>query len=311
MPSQRTPLRGPHTDTLSSTKLAERLSQLNAASSKNTVSLPKSHQHLTIEEYNSMKQNVVGQISYIDAHVPNVAEDPSYQRLVENINHLINIPLGIYSSIEKNAVDKGYTMTNDDEMVLHGVATAPPSPNSQWGGSGKICLYTFNFIQNVLHYFIKIIPYDNLDQYTKRFKTLGQLALAITNNKRVHDEIIKIDGSWASYSTAYNKQPEYTSITEKFKDWKHLTILVDKAIDEVKELIRVSTKYTDRKDFMNGPKSMFKIETDLGIMKRELCIINKRDEFNMSLESETNLVTTGGFSRRRRPKARKTRKLVY
>jgi hypothetical protein len=180
--------------------------------------------------------------------------------------------------------------------------------------SEKICLYTYNFIQKVIHYFINIIPYHYLEQYTKRFTSLGNLALAIINNKRVHDEIIKIDGTWATYNTnffAYNKQPEYTSITEKFKDWKHLTILVDKAIDEVKDLIRVSTKYANRKDFMNGPKSMFKIETDLSIMKKALCIVNKRGEFNMSLDSERNLLTTGGFTRRAKARARKTRKSRY
>ena len=62
---------------------------------------------------------------------------------------------------------------------------------------------------------------------------------------------------------------------------------------------------------MNGPKSMFKIETDLSIMKKALCIMNKRGEFNMSLDSERNLLTTGGFTRRAKARARKTRKSRY
>jgi len=42
--------------------------------------------------------------------------------------------------------------------------------------SEKICLYTYNFIQKVIHYFINIIPYHYLEQYTKKIHVFREFS---------------------------------------------------------------------------------------------------------------------------------------
>jgi len=146
-PNRRTPsppskynkvkLLGPHTSKVSQNKIAERILQLANVANKDTITIPKSHYLLSLESYEQMKNKVVGQIAYIDKHVPDVANTPEYDRLVNNVKALLDLPLGLYGSIIKNAVNNGYTLTEQNDFHKPGSASAPPSPNQQWGGSRR------------------------------------------------------------------------------------------------------------------------------------------------------------------------------
>lgn len=185
--------------------------------------------------------------------------------------------------------------------------------------SEKVCLYTARFIREVNDYFSNLVDILNdtksgtssvfstyLDTDGK-FSTYMTIAARIGLNKNVHDDIIQIDGTHEGFSQ-YKTRGEYTSITQKFKDWKHLTLMVDKAINEITEYIAKSTKYTNSKNFMQGPKSTFKIQADIERMKKAFCVTNKRGELNMSLNYERNAAEILGGRRSRRNRKNKNRK---
>jgi len=174
--------------------------------------------------------------------------------------------------------------------------------------SEKVCLVTDKYIMDTSRYLMPIIPYDYFEQYfgdRGKIKSYIQLAQRIEHNINIHDTLTRIDGTHESINfmsfKAVEAMPKYTSITEKFKDWKHLTLLVDKTIDEIKDLIRITTKYTNKKDFMNGPQSLFKITGDIAQMKKELCVVNKRGELNMSLKYEGGKYTRNVRRSKKRP----------
>ena len=164
--------------------------------------------------------------------------------------------------------------------------------------SEKVCLYGKEFILEVKHYLEKLVAiFNNTGEtpvYTTYFSDHGKfftyysIAGQIQLNYDVHEELIQIDGTHERFSE-YKTREKYTSITEKFKDWKHLTLMVDKAINEVIEYIGQSTKYTNGKNFMQGPKSPFKIQADIERMKKAYCVTNKRGELNMSLKYELKI----------------------
>jgi len=164
-----------------------------------------------------------------------------------------------------------------------------------------------------MHYLRPLVPDKYSDRYFgdgRKLRGYMSLAAGITLNNNIHDTLIRIDGTdeVAGSTLSQLRAPKYTSITEKFKDWKHLTLLVDKAIDEVKELIRTTTTYTNKKDFMSGPRSSFKIDADIAQMKRELCVINKRGELNMSLKYEGGKYTRN--VKRSKTRLSKTRRSI-
>ena len=193
----------------------------------------------------------------------------------------------------------------------------PKEGITEWGNE-KVCLYNAKFISDVWDYFMDIERYMNDNNielgpvvltYMDNdgiFDTYVKIARKIGSNINVHDDIIQIDGTHEAFSEDETRG-EYTSITEKFKDWKHLTMMVDKAINEFIEYIGQSTKYTNSTNFMQSPMSTFKIQADIERMKKLYCVTRKRGELNMSLKYERNAAELYGIGGRRRRRSRRNR----
>ena len=181
--------------------------------------------------------------------------------------------------------------------------------------SEKVCLYSPQYIKWLNDYFITTIEVRGLflDNYNTYFhEKYGKFfayiyyAMKIILNEDVHDDLIRIDGTHEPY--VEKTRDQYTSITQKFKDWKHLTLMVDKTTEEVMEYIGTviegsrnsGVKFKNAKNFMEGFGSRFRMQKDIEKKKKAFCITNKRGELNMSLKQERSLVDLGGRRRSRR-----------